>query len=127
MFNELTQSGRIPGTLQGRGEGTEFIPRIYDSHRAGSIEQFYKQNGYVGRCWCILYQWKVVLISNFFLEYTTLQNQYQILQPQKYLKTTFPDGIALPTCFLSPNEVSLLEDSIDETIQQEDWLSAQVC
>jgi len=55
-----------------------------------------------------------------------MQNQYKILQPQKYLKTNFPDGISLPNCYLSSTEISLLEDSIEETIQQEEWLNAQV-
>ena len=48
IFTELTQSSRIRGSLQGRGEATEFVPNIYIEHRASAVEQFFKQNGYIG-------------------------------------------------------------------------------
>lgn len=76
-------------------------------------------------CSCFLFVFCVNVV--LLLEYGTVQNQYQISQPMKYLKSNFPEGIALESCFLSPNEISLLEASIEETIERGDWLNAVVC
>lgn len=67
-----------------------------------------------------------LLIYHCLIEYSTLQNQYQVQQPLKYLKTNFEDGVALPSCYLSHREISQLEISLDETIELGEWINAQV-
>ena len=105
IFDGLVQSGRLPGSVQGRGDAKDFVPAIFTRHTTGAIEQFYRSNGYI--------------------EYQKLKTQFQVTQPLKYLEGAFPDGIPLTSSLVSPSVLSLMESSLEETVARGEWSNAQ--
>ncbi|EGG25389.1 hypothetical protein DFA_03638 [Cavenderia fasciculata] len=100
QLNELIAQKRISGVVQGKGTQSVFIPTSFSVNRSKWIESFYKQNSYVS--------------------FSTLSN-FQIVDPQTYLKNLFDDGTLLSSCIISNHIVNGIEESIRESITTSGW------
>ena len=50
IIEELTKSGRLAGSISGgRKDKAQFIPDIYTQSQNEWVDNFYKQNGYLGK------------------------------------------------------------------------------
>ena len=48
VINDLCVSKRLSGTIQGRQDKSVFVPDIYSQSQTTWIDNFFKQNGYIG-------------------------------------------------------------------------------
>ena len=48
-IDQLCSEGRIAGSIQGRQDKAVFVPDIYSKTQTSWIDDFFKQNGYIGK------------------------------------------------------------------------------
>ena len=48
-IDQLCAEGRISGSVQGRQDKAVFVPDIYSKTQTSWIDDFFKQNGYIGK------------------------------------------------------------------------------
>lgn len=48
-IDQLCAEGRISGSIQGRQDKAVFVPDIYSKTQTSWIDDFFKQNGYIGK------------------------------------------------------------------------------
>lgn len=97
IVDSILKEGRIDATVENR----LFIPAVYAREQNEYIDKFYSANSYI--------------------EYDLLSRR-DIKQPKAFLKKKFPTGIALKTCFISPDLVSQVESLIEDSIVSNGWI-----
>ncbi|EGC33165.1 hypothetical protein DICPUDRAFT_98651 [Dictyostelium purpureum] len=101
QLQQLIDSKRIQGIIQGKGNNAEYIPNIFSSQRSKWIETFYNQNQ--------------------FITFDSLL-KFQINDPVSYLKNNFKNGIALSSTFINNSIIDKIDDSITDIIENSSWL-----
>ena len=101
LVESLVQEGAIKGTL--KSGGVNWVPAVFTAAQQEAVRAFYQQNGWVG--------------------YDTVRKA-GISNEKGYLKTAFPEGMALDTAFVSPGLLANLEASVEETLMGGSWLDA---
>ena len=48
-MNDLVNSGRLNGHIQGRQDKALYVPEIYTKTQNAWIDSFFNQNGYIGK------------------------------------------------------------------------------
>ena len=48
-IDQLCSEGRISGSIQGRQDKAVFVPDIYSKTQTSWIDDFFNQNGYIGK------------------------------------------------------------------------------
>lgn len=79
LVSELLAEGSIEGTV--KGGALTYTPAVYVAAQGAAVSQFYAQNDYV--------------------EYT-LCERVGLSSPKTFLRARYPDGVALPSVFVSP-------------------------
>jgi hypothetical protein len=100
ILYELLKEKRLAGELQ----GAYYVPYIFDVSRRNFIDSFFKQNGYIAY---------------------DMVAQMEYPNPKKFLQTTYTDGVALKTCFLSRHVIENIDASIAEALATESWLNVK--
>ncbi|KAL3152351.1 hypothetical protein ABBQ32_001414 [Trebouxia sp. C0010 RCD-2024] len=102
VIDELIKEGSIRGVL--RGGGSSFTPAIYAKSQQEAVKRFYEQNNYIG--------------------YDTVA-KLGIAASKQHLQTTFPDGIALESAFVSPSVIHQLDASAEDAAASGSWCDVQ--
>lgn len=102
VIDELIKEGSIRGVL--RGGGSSFTPAIYARSQQEAVKRFYEQNNYIG--------------------YETVA-KLGIAASKQHLQTTFPDGIALESAFVSPSVIHQLDASAEDAVASGSWCDVQ--
>lgn len=101
IFLPIVESQIKEGRLDAFVENRMFIPAIHSREQNDWISKFYK--------------------SNHYIEYDVL-SRMDIKQPKVFLKKSFPDGIPLKTCIVSPSLLSQVEFLIEDCIASNGWI-----
>lgn len=63
-IKKLVSCGRLAGTLSGKGDGTKYTPLIVTRTQTKFVDDFFKQNNYMGMC--ILHHACILSVSMFY-------------------------------------------------------------
>ena len=112
IFDSLKEAKQVDGVLTGKQGGNAiFVPSIYSKGQSEWVNNFYKQNGYLGNTNPILSRENN---KTALLEYSSLA-RLGISEPQGFIKRHFPSEkiLYLPSCAVG----SLLFDQVEASIE----------
>ena len=105
-----------------------FIPDIYSRSQSEWIDNFLRQNGYLGMnniCLPFLIQSSLLKFSFCSIEYAAL-NRLGISDPKSYCRKRFKDLLYLSSCCVGTNILEQVEASIEEALDSQTWVEILV-
>mmetsp|Transcript_36436 Transcript_36436/g.145564 ORF Transcript_36436/g.145564 Transcript_36436/m.145564 type:complete len:711 (-) Transcript_36436:1373-3505(-) len=102
-LEELIATGRVNGSLRGRGERAAFTPSTFEKTRDEAIDNFFRTNQYV--------------------ELDRLR-QFSVADPKKYVASKIPNGLLLTKMVISNGQVDQLRDTIVAALSSKTWLDS---
>ncbi|KAM6578728.1 hypothetical protein CsatB_030565 [Cannabis sativa] len=100
LFNGLLKEGEILGSLRA---GVHWTPTVFAVAQKEGVDSFFSQNS--------------------FINYGVLQN-LGIPQPPQYLKSRYPEGIALIDVFVHPSLIEMLDAATEDALERGSWIDA---
>lgn len=105
QVKDLISHKSVDALLRGQKGDSLFVPNIFLRKQREAIESFYKANSRI--------------------EYTTVEKLQVQSDPKSYLKSMFPDGIALETVFVHPNLIANADASCEEALSSDCWIDLE--
>ncbi|KAJ3676654.1 hypothetical protein LUZ60_004066 [Juncus effusus] len=98
IFNGLVKEGEVSGSVRA---GVQWTPAVFAHAQKECVDSFFSQNSYIS--------------------YDVL-HKLSIPQPKQYLQARYPEGIALEAVFVHPSIVDMLDISLTDTIENNNWI-----
>jgi hypothetical protein len=130
--DELINTKRIQASLSGGRQinVATFIPEIHSRSQNEWIDNFLKQNGYLGMEKCIMYPFlrnKNTSLFFFSIEYAAL-TRLGLGDPKSFCRKRFKDTslLYLSSCCVGSNILGQIEAAIEEAISSQSWVEVLV-
>lgn len=97
LTEELQREGAVSGKL---APGGSWIPALYAKSQRQSVRSFYEQNGFVA------------------FDYAS---KHGVTNAAQFLASTYPEGLALQTMFISPTILHQANAAIEDALASDGW------